>query len=70
MIDSPNDAVQSHEVSARNSPRGRVGGQQSLENPEKVMKSCPSEDPGRVARTGAERGRVTIEPQNHRATGP
>ena len=34
-------------------------------------KSCPSEAPGRaLARTRAKRGRITIEPQNHRTTGP
>ena len=45
-------------------------GKKSLENPEKVMKSWPSEALGRpLARTGAERGRITIEPQNHRTTG-
>ena len=27
MVDSPNDALQSHHVSGRNSPRGRVGEQ-------------------------------------------
>ena len=49
----------------------RVSGQKSLENPEKVMKSCPSEAPGRaLARTGAERDRTTTKPQNHRTTGP
>ena len=70
MVDSPNDALQTYKVSGRNSPRGSVGGQKSLENPKKLMKSCPSEAPGRaLARTGAEQGRVTIEPQNHRATG-
>ena len=71
MVDSHSDALQTHKVSGPNSPRGRVGGQKSLENPEKVMESCPTEALGRVlARTGAERGRATIEPQNHRATGP
>ena len=46
-------------------------GKKVLEIPKKVMKSCPSEAPGRaLARTGAERGRITIEPQNHRTTGP
>ena len=43
MVDSPNDNIQTHKVLSRNSPRGRVGGQKSLENPEKVMKSGPSE---------------------------
>ena len=70
MVDSPSDNKQSHKVLGRNSPRDRVGGQKSLENPEKVMKSCPSEAPGRaLARTGAERGCITIESQNHRTTG-
>ena len=71
MADSPGDNIQTHKVSGRNSPRGRVGGPKSLENPGKIMKSCPSKAPGRaLARTGAERGRITIEPQHHRATGP
>ena len=71
MVDSPSDNIQTHKVLGPNSPRGRVGGQKSLENPEKVMKSCPSKAPGRaLARAGAERGRITIEPQNHRTTGP
>ena len=71
MVDSPNDALQTHKVSGRKSPRGRLGEQKSLENPKKVMKSCPSKAPRRaLPRTGAERGRITIEPQNHRATGP
>ena len=70
IVDNPNDALQTHKVLGRNPPRGRIGGQKSLENPEKVMKSCPSETPGRaLARTGAKRGRITIEPQNHRAIG-
>ena len=55
IVDSPNDALQTHKVSGPTSPKGLVGGQKSLENPEKVMKSCPSEAPGRaLARTGAE----------------
>ena len=71
MVDRPSDSIQTHKVLGPNSPKGRVGGQKSLGNPEKVMKACPSEAPGRaLARTGAERGRGTIEPQNHRATGP
>ena len=71
MADSPSDNIQTHKVLGRNSPRDRVGGQKSLENPNKVMKSCLSEALGRaLARTGAERGRITIEPQNHRTTGP
>ena len=71
MVDSPSESLQTNKVSGRNSLRGRLGGQKSLENLEKAMKSCPSEAPGRaLARTGAERGRRTIEPQNHRATWP
>ena len=70
MVDSPSDNIQTHKVLGPNSPGGRVGGQKSLENPEKVMKSSPSEAPGlALARTGAERGSITIEPQNHRTTG-
>ena len=38
MADSPGDNIQIHKVSGRNSPRGRVGGRKSLENPQKVMK--------------------------------
>ena len=71
MVDSPVESLQTQKVSGRNLPRGRLSGQKSLRNPVKVMKSCPSEAPGRaLARTGAERGRGTIEPQNRRATGP
>ena len=33
MVDTPNDALQSHKVLGQNSPRGRVGGQKSLKNP-------------------------------------
>ena len=40
MVDSPNDALQSHKVSGQNSPRGRVGGQKSLKNPENPEKGC------------------------------
>ena len=70
MVDSPSDTIQTHKVLGPSSPRGRVGGQKSLENLEKVMKSCPSKAPGRaLARTGADRGRITIEPKNHRTTG-
>ena len=58
MVDSPSDNIQTHKVLGRNSPTDRVSGQKSLENPEKVR-----------ARTGAERGRGTMEPQNHRAIG-
>ena len=66
MVDSPSDALQTHKVSHRNLPRGRASGQKRLQNPQKVMKSCLSKAPGQaLARTGAERGRGTIEPQNH-----
>ena len=43
MVDSPVESLQTHKVSGRNLPRGRLDGQKSLRNPEKVMKSCPSE---------------------------
>ena len=42
MVDSPNDALQIHKVSGRNSPRGSVGGQKSLENPENLEKLSPA----------------------------
>ena len=71
MADSPSDNIQTHKVLGRNSPKDRVGGQKGLENPEKVMKSCPREAPGRaLARTGVEQGHITIELQNHRTTEP
>ena len=41
MVHSPNDALQSHKVSGQNSPRGRVGGQNSLKNPENLEKLSP-----------------------------
>ena len=43
LVDRPSDNIQTHKALVPNSPRGRVGGQKSLEKPEKVMKSCPSE---------------------------
>ena len=43
MVDSPSDALQTHQVSGSNSSKGRICGQKSIENPKKVMKSCPSE---------------------------
>ena len=39
MVDSPNDALQSHKVSGQNSPRGGVSEQKSLKNPENPEKS-------------------------------
>ena len=67
VVDSTNDT---HKVSGRNSPRRSLGGQKSLENL-KAMKSCLSDAPGRaLARTRAERGRIAIEPENHRAIAP
>ena len=70
MVDSPSDALQTHQVSGSNSSKGRICGQKSIENPKKVMKSCPSKAPGRaLARTGAKRRRISIEPPNHRSTG-
>ena len=46
MVHTPNDALQSHKVSGQNSPRGRVGGQTSLKNPENPEKSSPGEEAG------------------------
>ena len=45
MVDSPNDALQSH-VSGRDSPRGRFGGQKSLENLENPEKLSPGKGGG------------------------
>ena len=46
MVDSLNAALQSHKVSGRNSPRGRVGGQKSLKNSEILEKLSPGEGRG------------------------
>ena len=46
MVDSPNDALQSHKVSGQNSPRGRVSGQKSLKNPENLEKLSPAQGGG------------------------
>ena len=46
MVHSPNDALQTHKVSGQNSPRGRVGGQKSLKNPETPEKSSPGRGGG------------------------
>ena len=42
MVHSPHDALQSHKVLGQNSPRGRVGGQKSLKNPENPEKLSPA----------------------------
>ena len=47
MVHSPNDALQSHQVSGRNSPRGRVGGQKGLKNPESPEKLSPARGGGK-----------------------
>ena len=46
MVHSPNDALQSHKVSGQNSPRGRVGGQKSRENPGNPEKLSPGQGGG------------------------
>ena len=46
MVHSPNDALQSHKVSGQKSPRGRVGGQKSLKNPENPEKLSPAREGG------------------------
>ena len=46
IVDNPSETLQTHKFPGQNSPRGRVGGQKSLENPEKVVISCPSKAPG------------------------
>ena len=42
MVHSPNEALQSRKVSGQNSPRGRVGGQKILKNPENPEKLSPA----------------------------
>ena len=46
MVDTPNDALQSHKVLGQNSPRGRVSGQKSLKNSEILEKLSPGEGGG------------------------
>ena len=46
MVDSPNDALQADKVWGQNSPRGRVGGQKSLKNPEILEKLSPGQGGG------------------------
>ena len=46
MVDTPNDALQSHKVSGQNSPRGRVRGQKILKNSELLDKLSPGEGGG------------------------
>ena len=46
MVDSPNDALQSHKVTGQNSPRGRVSGQKSLKNSKILEKLSPGEEVG------------------------
>ena len=46
MVDTPNNALQSHKVSGQNSPRGRVGGQKSRENPGNPEKLSPGQGGG------------------------
>ena len=48
MVDSPSETLQTHKVSGQNSPKGRVGGQKSLKNPENPEKLSP----GRGGATG------------------
>ena len=66
MVDSPGDNIQTHKFLGRNSPRDRVGGQKSLENPEN-----PERGPGTSASEDWGRARLynqrTTEPENHRA---
>ena len=46
MVDTPNDALQSHKVLGQNSPRGRVGGQKSLKISEILEKLSPDQGGG------------------------
>ena len=60
MVDSPSDNIQTHKVLGPNSPRGRVGGPKSLENPEKVMVHSPNDalQSHKVSGQNSPRGRV------------
>ena len=42
MVDSPSETLQTHKFPGRNSPRGRVGGQKSLQNPESGQNILPN----------------------------
>ena len=46
MVDTANDALQSHKVSGENAPRGRVSGQKSLKNSEILEKLSPARGGG------------------------
>ena len=48
MVDSPSEILQTCKILGPNSPRGRVGGQKGLENPENLEKLSP----GRGGATG------------------
>ena len=52
MVHSPNDALQSQKVSGQNSPRGRVGGQKSLKNPENMENTGGAEAQNRTPKGG------------------
>ena len=45
-MDSPSESLQTHKVSGRNSPRGRIGGQKSLKNLENPEKLSPGQGGG------------------------
>ena len=46
LVDSPSNALQTHKVSGPKSPRGRVGGQKGLKNPENPEKLSPGRGGG------------------------
>ena len=64
MVDTPNDALQSHKVSVQNSPRGRVSGQKSLQNSEILEKLSPGEGGGYWG--GRPLGDMSTYPRQHR----
>ena len=43
MADSPSETLQTHKFLGRNSPRGRIGGQKSLKNPQNPEKLSPGQ---------------------------
>ena len=46
MVDSPSEILQTCKILGPNSPRGRVGGQKGLENPENLEKLSPGKGEG------------------------
>ena len=61
MVDSPNDALQSHQVWAQKSPGGGVSGPKGRDNPENLEKLSPAKG-GRGTGVGDHLGQFDISP--------